>query len=544
MGRRRRATASLARQILVLHVLLLLTVIVTSVVLAYTDARRDSVVLATDRAVAVAVTVADSPVVDQALTSGDPTARLQPYAESVRVDSGMDFVVIMTTAGIRYTHPDPARIGQRFLGTIEPAQQGRIVTERYSGTLGPSVRAVVPVRRDGQVVALVGVGITTARIDASALAAVPVLGAAGIAVLSLGVLGALLINRRVRRQTHGLGEAELARMYEFYDAGLRSLREGLLLLDHDRRITLVNPEGARLLGLSERVTGRSITEVGLSENLVASLLGTERVSDEVYLVGERVLIFNHRSAGTPRGSLGSVVTFRDRTELQALAGELDSVRGMAESLRSQAHESSNRLHTVVSLIEMGRSADAVEFATAELEIAQRLTDRVVDAVEHPVVAALLLGKTAQAAERGVSLRIADGSYLRELAISADDAVTVIGNLIDNAVDAVSGADRVEPSLVEVLLRVDADRVQVEVSDSGPGIAPQERDLVLRRGWSTKTSPDGWGRGLGLALVAQTVRRYGGELEVSRSELGGARIVVVIALSAKLPCLPADRPLNG
>jgi sensor histidine kinase regulating citrate/malate metabolism len=525
----------LARQILLLQLLLLVAVIVTSVALAYADARRDAEVRATDQAVAVAVTVADSPVIDQALTDADPSTRLQPYAESVRVDSRTDFVVIMSPAGVRYTHPNPANIGKQFLGSIAPAQRGEVGTEEYTGTLGPSVRAVVPVLRDGRVVALVGVGIATAKVDASALATVPVLGAAGLAVLSLGLVGALLINRRVQRQTHGLGEAELSRMYEFYDAGLRSLREGLLLLDADHRITLLNPEGARLLGVPESVAGESIEAVGLPDSLVASLLGAERGTDELHLVGERVLVFNHRSAGGPAGSLGSVVSFRDRTELQALSGELDTVRGMAESLRSQAHEASNRLHTVVSLIEMGRPDDAVDFATAELELAQRLTDRVVDAVDHPVVAALLLGKTAQAAERGVTLRLGPGTYLRELGITPDDAVTVIGNLVDNAIDAVSDPGRAldpgAPRLVEVEMAIDAERFAVRVSDNGPGIGADERELVLRRGWSTKLSADGTGRGLGLALVARTVRRFGGELDVEDSEWGGARIAVRIALTA-------------
>lgn len=528
--RGRGRTASLARQILLLQLLLLAVVVAASILLAYTDARHDSEVLARDRAVAVAVAVAGSPLIDQALQQRDPSVSLQPFAESVRADSGTDFVVVMSTDGVRYTHPNPANIGGRFLGTTAPARQGQLVSERYTGTLGPSIRAVVPVRRNGQVTALVAVGITMTKVDASVLAGVPLLGGAAAAVLAVGCVGALLINRRLDRQTHSLGEAELSRMYEFYDAVLRSIREGLLLLDAEHRIQLLNPEGAALLGLSADVVGRQVEEVGLPAVLVASLVGTPRRRDEIQLVGDRVLVVNHRTADRPDRALGSVVTFRDHTELQALAGELDTVRGMAESLRSQTHESSNRLHTVVSLIEMGRSEEAVEFAIRELETAQRLTDRVVDSVEHPVVAALLLGKTAQAAERGVTLRLTAGSYLHHLGVEPEHAVTVIGNLIDNAIEAVADTvldDPGSPGLVEVTMRVDEQRFELAVSDNGPGVQEENHDSVLQRGWSTKTSADATGRGLGLALVAQTVGRYGGRVRISRSALGGAAFVVDI-----------------
>ena len=528
--RGRGRTASLARQILLLQVLLLAGVVAAGIALAYTDARRDSEQLATDRALAVAVTVADSPLIDQALSEPDPATTLQPFAEAVRRDSGTDFVVVMSTDGVRYSHPNPANIGGRFLGTIAPAQQGRVVTEHYTGTLGPSIRAVVPVRRGGNVTALVGVGITTTKVDASVLASVPVLASTAGGLLAVGLCGALLINRRLERQTHGLGEAELDRMHEFYDAVLHAVREGVLLLDAEHRITLLNAEGALLLGLDPDVVGRPVGEVGLPPALVASLVGGSVGSDEIHLVGDRVLVVNSRRAGRSGQLLGSAVTLRDHTELQELAGELDTVRGMAESLRSQTHEAANRLHTVVSLIEMGRPEDAVDFAIHELETAQRLTDRVVDSIEHPVVAALLLGKTAQAAERGVTLHLSEDSYLHALALQPEHAVTLIGNLVDNALDAVTGTGLAAPGTgrrVEVAMRVDEDRFEVTVSDNGPGVPAGDRDSVLQRGWSTKPGGDGLGRGLGLALVAQTVRRYGGELRVEQSGLGGAAFVIDI-----------------
>ena len=199
------------------------------------------------------------------------------------------------------------------------------------------------------------------------------------------------------------------------------------------------------------------------------------------------------------------------------------MRGLTESLRAQNHEAANRLHTIVSLVEMGRAEQAVEFATSELEVAQGLADEMVSAVEEPVLAALLLGKTAQAAERGIDLEIV-GSLPAVVPIDARDLVTLVGNLVDNAFDAVAETRATTPQRVRVSLASDADSLHVEVDDSGTGVAAEDRAHVLERGWSSKAQE---GRGIGLAMVSQVVSSHGGTLEVTDSPLGGARFVVAV-----------------
>jgi sensor histidine kinase regulating citrate/malate metabolism len=211
-------------------------------------------------------------------------------------------------------------------------------------------------------------------------------------------------------------------------------------------------------------------------------------------------------------SAGSVVTLRDHTDLQELTGELASVRSFAEALRAQAHEAANRLHTTVSLVELGRVDEAVGFATAELASAQQLTDRVVEAVGDPVLAALLLGKAATAHERGVRLEIDPATDVRPTGIPGGDLVTIVGNLIDNAIDAALAGD--PPREVDVAAWVADGRLEIRVEDSGPGVAEEDLPRVFEQGWTTKDdggAPRGLGRGLGLALVAQAVRRHGGTL---------------------------------
>ncbi|WP_457110592.1 sensor histidine kinase [Marmoricola sp. URHA0025 HA25] len=512
-----------ARQILLLQVLVVLVVVVVAVGFATYEARHTTRVHARDQAVAVAESVADSPLVRAAFRTNEPCDALQPYAEAVRKDTDVDFVVVMRLDRTRCTHPDPNQIGGHFIGDLGDAPLGGIFTQEKTGTLGPSERAVVPVRAsdtDDTVVALVSVGIKIDKIDSQLRRNLLGVGLAALAVLAVGVGGAWLISRRLRRQTHGMGEREITRMYEYYRAVLHAVREGLMLLDSEGRVQLVNDEARRLLGLPDEVVGRAITDLGLPPGLVAAAIGDTAEADDIYVAGEHVLVVSTSPASWDGREVGAVVTLRDRTELVDVTGELDVVRGLSESLRSQNHEAANRLHTVVSLIEMGRAGDAVAFATDELEAAQQLTDRVVASVEEPVLAALLLGKTAQASERGIELGVSGDLREGAAPVEARDLVTVVGNLVDNAMDAVGGQ---EHRRVEVHLEADDRQLKVVVGDSGPGVPVEDREHVLERGWSTKAT----GSGIGLALVGQVARRSGGTVSVGSSPLGGAEFIVTL-----------------
>jgi sensor histidine kinase regulating citrate/malate metabolism len=228
------------------------------------------------------------------------------------------------------------------------------------------------------------------------------------------------------------------------------------------------------------------------------------------------------------------VTLRDHTELQALTRDLDAVRALAEALRSQAHESANRLHVVVTLVEQGQAERAVEFATAELVAAQQLTDLVVADVADPAVAALLIGKSAQAAERGVELEVEPDTALAEGLLPARDLVTVVGNLVDNAVEAALEAPG--PRWVRVRITAPGDHVEVRVTDSGEGLPADGLAQAMERGWSRKEhrlSPEG-SHGLGLALVGQVVRRHGGTVHVEEPvtlDDGGGTVVVALPVPA-------------
>ncbi|EST29738.1 sensor histidine kinase [Streptomyces niveus] len=519
---------SLAGQLFAMQVVLVAAVVAGCALFAYFTDRAQAEETAKRQVTATARAMADSPSVREAIRSDDPSAALQPYAEHVRVDTGVDFVTIMKPDGTRWTHPDPQLIGLPFIGTTGPALLGKTFTETYTGTLGPSTRAVTPVKDDGRITGLISVGITVDRISSQLEEQVKILALAAGGALVLGGVGTYVINARLRRHTHGMNASELSRMHDYHEAALHAVREGLLMLDGRRRIALINDGGQELLGLDDSAVGRNIDELGLPAPLVGALLASEPRVDEVHMTADRIVVVSTRPVigGERRGT---VATLRDHTELQALSGELDSERGFTQALRSQAHEAANRLHTVVSLIEMGRVDEAVEFATAELELAQVLTDRVVGAVAEPVLAALLLGKAAQANERGVELVLAEDSRIDDgvlpPSLAARELVTMLGNLIDNAMDAAQGSDGAR---VTVTALVEDGELLLRVRDTGPGVAPGDMEEVFRRGWSTR----GAERGLGLALVRQAVHRARGTVELTPGRAGGAEFTVRLPLGAR------------
>ncbi|MEU8587938.1 sensor histidine kinase [Streptomyces sp. NPDC048664] len=520
---------SLAGQLFAMQAVLIAVLVAGYALFTYVGDRGQAREAAGRQAMAVARSVADAPSVRQAVAGGDPAARLEPYALRVQDDTGVDFVTIMDPDGIRWTHPDRDQIGRRFLGHIRPAQHGGSFTETYTGTLGPSVRAVTPIEDGGRIIGLVSAGIKVESISARLQDQVSALIGVAAGALALGAIGTYVVNARLRRSTHGMNAAELSRMHDYHQAALHAVREGLLMLDGQFRVALINDGGRELLGARGDVVGRSVAELGLPAPLTGALLSREPRVDEVHLTATGVLVVN---TSPVRGGerRGTVVTLRDVTELQALTGELDSERGFTQALRSQAHEAANRLHTVVSLIELGRAEEAADFATAELELAQALTDQVVAAVDEPVLAALLLGKAAQANERGVELvvatdtRVDDG--LLPPSLPARDLVTILGNLIDNAMDAAQGSTGAR---VTVTARTDGAGLRLLVADTGAGVDPAHREAVFERGWSTKRTDGSSGRGLGLALVRQTVRRNEGELRVARGDGGGAEFEVRLPL---------------
>ncbi|MBP1301184.1 ATP-binding protein [Curtobacterium sp. 1310] len=540
---------SIAARLFALQLLFVVVGVAVGGVWSWTSARADLEADAAEKSTAVAVSIARNPFVVQQATTADPSERLEPYALDLMRRTHTDFITIMAPDRTRWTHPDRSELGRPFRGTVQPALDGRTFTETSTGTLGPSVRAVTPITDDdGRIVGLVAAGVTVANISSALVPRLTSVVLLGLAVVAVSALFSWLLSRYLGRVTAGRGPEELARVFASYEGVLHSVHEGLVVVDRSGAVVLHNDRAAELLHLpapAERQDPVPLAALDVPDALRTLLASGDRAVDETYATSDRVLVVNQEMA-FPRGAtrpVGTVATIRDQTDLLHLSGELAATRTLTDALRSQTHEFANRLHTVVALLELGRVGEAIRFAAHEIDRHSEVerhgeTDRrsETDAssesdlcadpahTEPEVLDALLAAKRAQAGERGVDL-VADTSGLLDPVPAAPaDVVTVLGNLVDNAVDAVAGSPQgPDRGRVEVVVAAAGGTVRLVVRDDGPGIA--DVDAVYERGWSTKQSgPEG--RGIGLDLVRATLARIGGDVAVTTGPDGSTFTVEI------------------
>lgn len=480
------------------------------------------------RSLAIAEAVATMPAVIAAFDEPDPSRVVQPIAETVRKATGATFVVVANRQQIRYAHPNPAQIGRRLSTDASTALDGEPWMGTQTGTLGRSMRAKAPIfDAAGQVIGVVSVGFLEQTIGEALHSSLLGLGVFFALALVLGTTGSLLLARHVKRQTFGLEPAEIAGLLEHRDATLHGLREGLLAADAGGRITLVNDEARRLLGLPEDCLGARVEELDLPTRLRDVLEGRDVGLDQIVLRRGRLLVLNRMPVRVRGEQVGAVVTLRDQTELDQLTRALEDARTTTDLLRAQAHEFANRMHTVAGLIELAEYDEALRFVTSESRAREAVADAVLAQIRHPALAALLLAKASVAAERGAQLAITPETDVPDDGDDPGPLVTVVGNLVDNALEALGG----DGGRVEVGVLPTSEGRLITVRDSGPGLSPELAEEVFREGFTTKVARSGGTRGLGLALTRQACVRRGGWVRADGGD-GGT------VFTALLPALPA------
>jgi len=515
-----RRRMSLAGQLLALQLVIVSIVLVAVAAVSLAQSAANFRATETPRARSVAENVAAQAAVRLALEEPRHEGVAQEFATNAMSLSGATYVIVARSDRTIIAGPDAGQLRQRLDLHGSPVLSGRpwegVVTDQGA----KAVVAHVPVLsttpgRVGQVIGLVAAGRDyPSWLESLRIATPNLLTYLGLGI-AVGVLGSLLVARRVKRQTLGLEPREIAGLAEHREALLHGIKEGVIALDQQQRVTLVNDEASRLLGLPPDPLGHSLDELDLPPRMRDVLAGLDGAgTDSIVLRRGRVLALNLMPVAVRGRSIGAVVTLRDRTELDTLTDELRGARSATEALRAQAHQFANRMHTIAGLIELEEYAEALRFATSTTAAHNALARSIADRIHEPALAALLLAKSAEVTERGARLIVAEESSLRPEDVGEpEDLLLVVGNLVDNALDALGG----DAGWICVTVRSTDGGVLVEVRDSGPGIAPELADEVFQHGFTTKVARSGGARGLGLALTRQACMRRGGWVQVRNDD---------------------------
>ena len=468
-----------------------------------------------DRAAAIAQTTAGVPTIVNCLQSVEPACnqQIQSIASRIQSETGAAYVVVIDMQRIRHSHPNPALIGQPVEEPIVTAD-GRTHVGIDNGSTGRSANGKAPIYGSSrQMLGEVSVGLTESSVSEALWRELPTYAGWFAIALAGGALASWLLARRLKRRTFGLELDEIAKLLQEREATLHAIREGVVAFDRAGRVTMVNDEARRLLELNSTVVGGKLDALVAPGRLRDVLSGQISGQDEVVLTDDYCLTVNRMPVslmGTPHGA---VVTLRDRTEMAGLLRELDSVRTLTDSLRAQQHEFTNRLHTLAGLLELGQPDEALRFLTelrvSEADFGEHLRSR----IASPLVVGLILGKAAAASERGIRLTVSEDTWLTSTPQKVQALTTILGNLIDNAFEALSDLAGTGTGWVEVSLVEHEDGIFLSVADNGPGIPPGSGDSVFLDGFTTKPQRGSLRRGLGLALVHRLVRRVGGSITV-------------------------------
>ncbi|MFG3689134.1 ATP-binding protein [Micromonospora sp. NPDC047740] len=476
-----------------------------------------------DRALGIAESVAARPGLGDALRTARPDSdgAIQRDAEGVRQATGALFVVVFDRRGVRYSHPNPDAVGERVSTDPSGALNGKQVSSIERGTLGLSARGKVPVHDSrGDVVGGVSVGIDAGEVGNRLDDLLPATGLFTGLALVVGAVSAALLARRLRRRTLALEPADLADLLREHVAVLEGIGEGVVAVDAGGRITVCNAEAARILGGTPRHAADLPAEARALLTDGAAVVGALRV------VGDRVVRVTRRPVRRGGHDLGTVLTMRDRTDLDGLSRELEATRALTDALRAQAHEYTNRLHTLTGMLHLGHTDDARAYLT---ELAGESMGG--GLVSDTYLDGLLTAKAAVASEAGVTLRPGEDSWMPGRLIAPLDVVTVVGNLVDNAIRAAAAGFR-RPAWVEVSLLAAGADLHVYVADSGGGLPVEHAERVFRPGFTT-SGDTSRPHGLGLSLARQTARRHGGDVTLRDAGGGHAGAVFVAVLPGVL-----------
>lgn len=473
------------------------------------------------RAIAIARSVSQLPEIQNHVGMDDGSSVIQPIAERIRLATDVDYIVIFDMNGMRYSHPSASKIGTVLEGSYDrQALSQQEYISKALGVQGFSIRAFVPIMdvAGTKQVGVINVGILSPKwyqlIEEYRFDLIISL----LWGIAIGLLGSILIARHLKKQTLNLEPYEIARIVQERSSIIQAMDVGVLATNARGQITFINHLARKYTHFFGEET--TLSKLFAQTWLVEGPLKTYEAHrplllfDQMYLVRTFPIYSNDKNAGY-------VIMLTDQKDAHMLAEELTGIRVLVQTLRAQHHEYMNRLHSIAGLIQLNRNDQALKLIIDEISDEEEIIQLLRDKIHDYSIQGLLLGKYSHAKELGISLYLDENSSLTEITngFSSGDLVSIIGNLLDNAMEACAQQEQRD---VELFIHCTKTTLFIEVQDSGAGIEGDPYQ-IFNYGFSTKKNKDG--HGIGLALVKQLVDSNKGTIHVSTKRHIGTTITI-------------------
>ncbi len=471
------------------------------------------------RALNIADSVASIPTVQDNVGDEQGHEKIQPLTEDIREQTGTEFVVVIDNEQRRYSHPVESRIGEEFVGgDAEKALEGESYLSQAEGTLGPSLRGLTPILdKQGEQVGAVAVGILLDDVNDALWQLRQWIILAILFALILGSIGSKTLANKIKREMFGMEPAEIAQTVSEKEGILQSVKEGIIAVDDQGKINFVNQKATEMLGVENQdLIGHYARELVPNSRLDQIIASGESEFDREQSIGENLNIMTNRVPVKVDGQVvGAIASFRDMSEVHEMAEQLTGVRNYVEALRANNHEFSNKLHTILGLIQLQEYDRVVDYITEVSDDYQNIVNFITRRIKDPAVGGLLIGKYSRSDEQGIKFSLDDNSNLERLSHQdSNNLVVIIGNLIENAIDALEDA-RISDKILHVSITSSNEGVCIQVEDNGPGISESVKNEIFTRGITTKNGDSGYG----LFLVKEKVDLYRGNVSFATSSIG-------------------------
>ncbi|MBW5444949.1 GHKL domain-containing protein [Cohnella sp. CFH 77786] len=481
------------------------------------------------RLLVTARTVAELPSVRQAVVRPDGWREIQPIAQRIRVINDVTYLVILNMDRVRLSHPDADKIGTRLNSPdAEPAFAEHTYSARTRGEMGQAVRVYVPIMNEQhEQIGVVMAGWLLPTIRDIILGQRQYIAVTLSLSLLFGVCGSLMLARNIKRQMFDLEPHEIARILRERTAAFHAMHEGVIAIDSNEKVTIFNERAKEIFGLQGELVGQPIREVLPDTRLPEVLRLRQPIYNQEVVIGGTLIWSNRIPIKLGEQTVGAVAIFQDRTEITRIAEELTGVRAFVDALRVQSHEYMNKLHTIAGLLQLGQPDKALGYVFDVKEQQEELSGFLSSRIRDQNVSGLLLSKIRRGKELGIRVTLDSRSSLRRFPRHLDhhDLVLLLGNLIENAFDAVLNAGKPDKDVFVSIEESDG-MLSILVEDNGAGMDEETRSRMLEPGYSTKAAE---GRGIGLHLVRQAVDKGGGELLCESSPGGGTAFTLTFPL---------------